>query len=90
MGTLEMDDLNPPVFERTASDVQMDMIAVCNEIIQLESRLDYLRDRELDLGIELQTLQTSVTKRSQKDLDREREYVANFVMSETLGDIIDL
>jgi len=87
---MTLDDLNPPVFERTASDVQMELIAVCNEIKQLETRLDYLRDRELDLGIELQTLQTSITKRSQRDIDQERQYVANFVISETLGDIIDL
>ena len=87
---LEINDLNPPVFERTASDVQMELIAVCNEIKQLEARLDYLRDLELDLGIELQTLQTCITKRSQRDIDQERQYVANFVLNETLGDIIDL
>jgi len=87
---LEINELNPPVFERTASDVQMELIAVCNEINQLEARLDYLRDRELDLGVELQTLRRSITKRSQHDIDREREYVANFVLNETLGDIIDL
>jgi chromosome segregation ATPase len=86
----DIDDLNPPVFERTVSDVQMELLAATNEIFQLEARLSFLRSRERDLDDELRSLQTCITKRSQRNVDTERNYKNEFVMRETLGDIIDV
>jgi len=87
-----LEDLMPPTIpERTISDVQFDLIAVSNEIQSIEMRLEFLRDQEWKLQEELRSLQPPITQRSQRNIDHEREYIANFVMEEIgLKDIFDI
>ena len=86
-----IDDLNPPIISlRTIQDVQMELLGVINEIQSLGGRLDFLKSRELDLQNELRSLQTPITQRKQRDIDRERAYKEKFVMDEIFGDIFDV
>jgi hypothetical protein len=84
-------DLDPPTLpERTASDVRMELLAITNEIQQLQLQLGRLKGKEFSLQKELQLLETSIFKRSQRNIDNERKYKEKFVMDEVLGDVIDI
>ena len=84
-------DLDPlPLPERSLSVVYMELVNVANEIQTIEMRLDYLKSLQCDLQNELQSLQTSVTERSYRNIENEKKYKADFVFKEILGDVIEL
>lgn len=86
----DLEDLNPPIIpERTQAVVQMELLAVTNEIRTIELRLEYLRDQKWNLQNELRSLQKAVN-RTQRNINNEIKYKSDFVMNEAFGDIIDV